>query len=202
MHKGKSVLLARKLAVTLGKQLQDPQYHVASGYTHGYSHANLADTLIKLPEFKDTKKRILMHGIRCALVGNDDEALGEVYKGVLNEELYREHAAKHVSATSKSNTTLQKEQRKGIYGLDTTKLQENALKSVAERGLFPWSREELSKVLGLALLGIFKTERGIDYNSIAHQLNSTLYGGRDIRTGHAVKGAINRIKGFYENAAA
>jgi hypothetical protein len=197
-----SRLMAIKLSVSLGEQMRDSSYNIASGYTHGFTHSVLADGLKKLPEFSKYGRVRLMHAVRYALLGNDDAFLGPVYTGVISTELYKEHSKKHQVDSGKSQGKINVIERRGFHGLDTDKLKEFAIKSAIAKGMTPWTREELSRAFGLSLSELFKREGHIAYESIAADLNHQFYGGKRLRTGIAVKDALKRLQHSFDNKAA
>ena len=187
-------LLSIKLSIVIGYDLNRSSPELARAYASEYSHAALAEELRKKKEFAQYGQTVMEHAVRFSLVGNDDSKLGPVYEGSMSVETYAIHSKRHRATACRSNGILSSRERRGIHGLDSKKLSELGVKAAIARGQTPWSREELSQVLSMGLVAMFKVNGLIDYGSIAENLNRKFYDGKPVRDNVSTREALRRLQ--------
>lgn len=198
---------AIRFQVDCGRELQRLYSQIADDYREGKSHMEIAETYDVANLFNVRSATSLRHIVKNALIGNDNELMGDTYEGLLSPDEREQLCREHLVCTQ----TLQEKRdagRKGGYmtgrrnyeaglGIHAQTIEDKrelGRKTAELQGKTVWSDDEVSCLLSLAESGDYMNGKYLSNKKLAEALNQNYHRGEDIRTLHAIREMIKKLR--------
>jgi len=188
---GRDLMRWRKMAVIVGRQIQEIFPDAPSLYISLGSLRAAAEVLEKRPGYEQLgidSFAILHNALRCALLGNNDSELGDKYKGLMKKSKYDDQSVKNRENAREAIIEKLMEERGGIFGQTSEELVDAARAAAKAMGRVPWEDYEIARAYELK-------DEGIREKDIASMLNDQYHKGSCIRNKNKVNMMFRRQEG-------